>query len=94
MGVVKFHVSAVRPALLAGIVEVWGHSGFWPLRKPVNFRVGGNCDAIRIEGRKLLVLVGRRTIAQAKYAPRPERARAGGDPKWENLLQPQDRHGR
>jgi hypothetical protein len=94
MGIVKFRVTALRPALLLGVAEVWGHHGFWPLRKPVNYRVGGNCDAIRVDGGKLLVLMGKRTIAEAKYAPRPNRAQAGGDVKWEKLLQPRNRNGR
>ena len=93
MGMVKFRVSAVRPALLAGIVEVWGHSGFWPLRKPVNFCVGANCDQIRVEGRRLLVLVGKRLIAKANYAPKAG-AGSGQDLNWERLLQPQGRRGR
>jgi hypothetical protein len=92
MAVVKFRVSAVRPALLTGIVEVWGHSGFWPLRKPVNFCVGASCDEIRVEGEKLLVLQGTRLVAQAKYAPGP--GRATENVNWENLLQPRSRHGR
>jgi len=94
MGVVRFRVSAVRPALLAGIVEVWGYSGFWPLRKPLNFRVGGNCDEIQARRGRLHVLLGRRLIAEARYAPRPERAQAGQDLNWKNLLQPRDRNGR
>lgn len=92
MDIVKFRVTQVRPALLFGIAEVSGNTGFWPLCKPVHYRVGANCDAIRIEGSKLVVLMGTRPIAEAKYA-----AKAGGAAKslqWENLLQPRDRHGR
>jgi hypothetical protein len=94
MGVVKFRVTALRPALLLGVAEVWGHAGFWPLRRPVNYRVGGNCDEIRVDGGKLLVLQGKRLIAQAKYAPGPRRTQPARDVQWENLLQPGDRRGR
>ena len=94
MGVVKFRVSAVRPALLAGIAEAWGHSGLWPLRKPVNYRVGANCDEIRAENGRLLVLQGARLIAEAKYSPGQGRGSASQDLRWETLLQPRDRHGR
>ena len=93
MGTVKFRVHRVRSALLAGILEVWGHSGFWPLRKPVTFRVGANCDEIRIAGSRLLVLVGRRLIAKANYT---SKAGAGGgrDPNWERHFQPRDQNKR
>ena len=37
------------------IVEVKGREGFWPLRRPVRFKVGANCDSIAVEGGELLV---------------------------------------
>ena len=37
------------------IVEVKGRSGFWPLRRPVRFRVGGNCDSITVSEGHLVV---------------------------------------
>ncbi len=92
MGVVKFRVTRARPSLLAGIVEVEGRTGLWPLQRPVHYRVGANCDSIRTEGGKLIVLLGTSVIAEAKYAARP--TPAASDLQWENLLQPRDRHGR
>ena len=93
MGIVKFRAARLGHALL-GITEVRGHRGFWPLRRPVHYRVGVNCDAIRIEGNKIVVSMGPRPIAVARYAPkRPEPERMGGV-KWEQLLQPPDRNRR
>src|SRR5262245_36743692 len=37
------------------IVEAKGRSGFWPLRRPVRFRLGGNCDSITVGEGYLLV---------------------------------------
>jgi hypothetical protein len=94
MGVVKFRVTGLRPALLLGIAEVWGYSGFWPLRKPVNYRVGADCDEIRTERGKLYVLLGKRQIAEARYSQKTDRAGPPQNLNWANLLQPRDRHGR
>jgi hypothetical protein len=30
------------------IVEAKGRNGFWPLRRPVRYRLGGNCDSITV----------------------------------------------
>ena len=64
----KFKLTRTRFALL-GPVEVEGHTGFWLLRKPVRYRVGVNCDQIRIQGEMLVVLQGIRRIAEAGYSP-------------------------
>jgi len=93
VGIVKFRVARMRPALL-GIAEVEGHAGIWPLRRPVHYRVGANCDAIRIEGRKLIVLQGSRQIAEARYRPKPIDPEAAATLNWEQLLQPRDRNKR
>ena len=37
------------------IVEVKGRSGFWPMRRPVRYRLGGNCDAITVSEGHLVV---------------------------------------
>jgi hypothetical protein len=37
------------------IVEAKGRNGFWPLRRPVRFRVGANCDSITAKDGRLLV---------------------------------------
>ena len=37
------------------IVEVRGREGFWPLRRPVRFKVGANCDSITAQDGQLLV---------------------------------------
>ena len=37
------------------IVEVKGRSGFWPLRRPVRYKVGTNCDSITVRDGELLV---------------------------------------
>jgi hypothetical protein len=37
------------------IIEVKGRSGFWPLRRPVRYRVGANCDAISVSDGRLYV---------------------------------------
>ena len=37
------------------IVEVKGREGFWPLRRPVRFKVDANCDSITVEGGELIV---------------------------------------
>ena len=47
------------------IVEVKGRSGFWPLRRPVRFRVGGNCDSITVSEKRLSVHRNGREIASA-----------------------------
>ncbi|HTP62934.1 MAG TPA: hypothetical protein VMJ14_12720 [Burkholderiales bacterium] len=93
MGILKFRVARMRPALL-GIAEVEGRAGIWPLRRTVRYRVGANCDAIRIEGRKLVVLQGGRQIAEARYKPKPIDPEATSALDWEQLLQPRDRNKR
>ena len=37
------------------IVEVKGRGGFWPMRRPVRYRLGGNCDAITVTEGRLVV---------------------------------------
>ena len=37
------------------IVEVKGRSGFWPLRRPVRYRLGSNCDSITVIDGHLVV---------------------------------------
>lgn len=37
------------------IVEAKGRTGFWPMRRPVRFRLGGNCDSISVSEGRLLV---------------------------------------
>ena len=37
------------------IVEVKGRSGFWPMRRPVRYRLGGNCDSITVSEGHLVV---------------------------------------
>ena len=61
---VRFRLTRKRAALLH-IAEVEGYTGFWPLRRPVRYRVGCNCDAIRIRGRSLVVFQGGKPIAAA-----------------------------
>jgi hypothetical protein len=91
VAIVKFRAAQLRHALL-GITEVQGVRGFWPLRKPVHYRIGVNCDAIRIQGNKIVVSLGPRPIAVARYAPKRPDGDRGGDIKWEQLLQPRDRN--
>ena len=50
------------------IVEVKGREGFWPLRRPVRFKVGTNCDSITVEGGELLVRRDGTPIAAASTA--------------------------
>jgi hypothetical protein len=78
----------MRQALLHGIAEAEGRTGIWPLRRPVHFRVGLNCDAIHIEGERLVVWQDSRLIAVARY----ERGQAASDDiGWDRLLQPRDK---
>lgn len=37
------------------IVEAKGRNGFWPLRRPVRYRLGTNCDSITVSNGHLLV---------------------------------------
>lgn len=94
MGIVKFRVTAVRSSLLHGIAQVAGTTGFWPLRKTVHYQVGANCDAIDIDGKRLLVRQAAKTIAIARYKTRSPEGETPSAPRWEDLLQPRNRRGR
>jgi hypothetical protein len=64
----RFRLLRKRVALLH-IAEVEGRAGLWPLRRPVRFRVGHNCDAIRVEGGSLVVIHHGKPIAKARNRP-------------------------
>jgi len=59
-----FVLTQVRRADEA-IVEVRGREGFWPLRRPVRFKVGANCDSIAVEDGELTVRRNGAPIAAA-----------------------------
>ena len=63
------------------IVEVKGREGFWPLRRPVRFKVGANCDSITVEGGELIVRRDGTPIASADL-------RHPGAQRWGWLLFP------
>ena len=77
------------------IVEVKGREGFWPLRRPVRFKVGANCDSIAVEDGELLVRRNGAPIATADLRhpgahrwgwllfPRHMRERGQGEPPRE-----------
>lgn len=94
MGLLNFRLTRVHSALLHGIAEVEGHAGFWPFRRQVRFRVGLNCDAIRVQERRLVVWRAARPIATAKTALGQAGKPAPADSRWEQLLQPRDRNKR
>jgi hypothetical protein len=91
MAVLKFRLTRLRQALLHGIDEAEGRTGIWPFRRTVQFRVGLNCDAIHIEGDRLVVWQDSRLIAVARYAPGQAGGSAATDVGWERLLQPRDK---
>ncbi len=47
------------------IVEAKGRTGFWPMRRPVRFRLGANCDAITVSESRLLVFRAGQLMAEA-----------------------------
>jgi hypothetical protein len=85
----RFRISRIREALF-GIAEVEGHHGLWPLRRPVRYRVGVNCDAITVERETVLVLRAGAPIATAAYRP-PARNGASSGAAWEDLLRRHER---
>jgi hypothetical protein len=64
----RFRLHRKRVALLH-IAEVEGRAGIWPMRRSVRFSVGRNCDAIRVEGRCLVVFQHGKAIAKARNRP-------------------------
>jgi hypothetical protein len=82
---IKFRMTRGRAGLF-GLTEVEGYAGFWPLREAVHYRVGMNCDEIRIAGDKLLVMNASTPVAIAEYKPMLlDDARAQGL-TWERLV--------
>ena len=47
------------------IVEAKGRNGFWPLRRPVRYRIGVNCDSITVGDGRLLVHRNGKLIGEA-----------------------------
>ena len=47
------------------IVEAKGRTGFWPMRRPVRYRLGGNCDSITVSESRLLVHRAGTLVAEA-----------------------------
>ena len=94
MSIVRFRLTGVRTGLLQGIVQAAGFRGFWPLRKPVLYWVGVNCDSIHIEGRKLVVLQSKQTIAVAHVRPGMQEGESRDALRWEQMLRPRGPHGR
>jgi hypothetical protein len=80
----KFRITRMREALF-GIAEVEGRRGFWPLHRPVHYRVGVNCDAIAIDRGSVVVLHAGAPIASASYSPSAQYGASSG-PRWEDLL--------
>ncbi|HTN27513.1 MAG TPA: hypothetical protein VL180_06995 [Burkholderiales bacterium] len=63
------------------IVEVKGRNGFWPLRRPLRYRLGGNCDSITVREGRLLVHRAGSLVAVADL-------RQPGALRWAWLLHP------
>jgi hypothetical protein len=63
------------------IVEAKGRNGFWPLRRPVRYRLGGNCDSITVREGRLLVHRAGSLVAEADL-------RHPGALRWAWLLHP------
>jgi hypothetical protein len=47
------------------IVEAKGRAGFWPMRRPVRYRLGGNCDSITVSENRLRVHRAGSLVAEA-----------------------------
>ena len=47
------------------IVEAKGRNGFWPMRRPVRYRLGGNCDSITVSESRLVVHRAGYLVAEA-----------------------------
>lgn len=63
------------------IVEAKGRNGFWPLRRPVRYRVGANCDSITVSDGRLLVHRNGNLIGEADLSH-------PGALRWAWLLHP------
>ena len=63
------------------IVEAKGRKGFWPLRRPVRYRLGDNCDSITVSEGKLLVHRAGSLMAEADLSH-------PGALRWAWLLHP------
>lgn len=46
------------------IVEAKGRIGFWPMRRPVRYRLGANCDSITVSESRLIVFRAGNLVAE------------------------------
>ena len=88
----KFRMTYAR-ATIFGIVAVSGYKGFLFRRENVQFRLGQNCDEIRVDGKSLLVIEGGRTIASAGFRPLAVHDSGEQDYRWDRMLVPGRRRG-
>ena len=88
----KFRMTYARSTLF-GIVAVGGYMGFLFRREDVRFRLGQNCDEIRVEGKSLLVLERGQTIAAAEFRPLAVHDSGEQDFRWDRMLTPRGRRG-
>ena len=76
-----------------GLVAVGGYKGFIFRRENVQYRLGQNCDEIRVDGRTLLVIEGGKTIASADFRPLAVQDSGEEDYRWDRMLVPRGRRG-
>ena len=88
----KFRMTYARSTLF-GIVAVVGTKGFLFRRENVQYRLGQNCDEIRVEGKSLLVLERGQTIAAADFRPLAVHDNGEEDFRWDRMLIPRGRRG-
>ena len=88
----RFRMTYARSTIF-GIVAVGGYKGFLFRRENVQFRLGQNCDEIRVDGKTLLVLEGGRTIASAVFRPLTVHDSGEEEYRWDRMLAPRGRRG-